>query len=271
MARSLEVQGLRFHVDDEGEGRPVILLHGFPDTSSLWRHQVPALVAAGHRCIAPDLRGRGRTERPAKVEDYGLVHMVGDVTGILDQLGVETADVVGHDFGAALAWLVASLAPGRVGRLAVMTVGFPGAAGRPTLEGLKKSWYRILIQFPEAEELFRQDDFYLLRELLQGRGDLDRYLADLADPEALRAGFAWYRANLPLQSLLGPVPALPPVRADTLAIFGTEDDYLVDTAITASESKVQGRWRYERFEGVGHWIPLEAPDRLNRLLVEFLA
>ena len=272
MARTLEVSGLRFHVEDEGEGSPVILLHGFPDTARLWRHQVSALVAAGHRCVAPDLRGPGRTERPASVEDYRLPTMVGDVTGILDHLGIERADVVGHDFGAALAWLVASLAPQRVRRLVAMSVGFPGAAGRPRLKALQKMWYRILIQFPGvAEELFRADGFYLLRELLQGGGDQDEYLADLSDVAALSAGFNWYRANLPVDRLLGPAPQLPPVKADTLAIFGTADDYLVEEAMTASEQRVEGRWRYERLEGVGHWLPLQAADRVNELLVEFLA
>lgn len=272
MERTLEVNGLRFHLDDEGEGRPVILLHGFPDTARLWRQQIAALAKAGHRCVAPDLRGRGRTERPATVEGYRLATMVGDVTGILDALDIERADVVGHDWGAALAWLVASLAPERVNRLVVISVGFPGAAGPPTLESLQKGWYRILVQYEGvAEELFRKNDFYLLKELLQGQGDVERYLADLAEPAALTAGFNWYRANLPIKNLLGPGPALPAVKADTLGVFGTNDRYLTEAAMTASNSKVEGQWRYERLEGVGHWIPLEAPERLNQLLLEFLA
>jgi len=272
MARTFVVGGLRFHVEDEGEGRPVLLLHGFPDTARLWRHQIAALTAAGHRCIAPDLRGRGRTESPPNVGDYALAHMVADVTGILDQVGIERADLVGHDWGAALAWLVASLAPDRVDRLVVLSVGFPGAAGRPKFEALQKAWYRILIQFEGvAEELFQKDDFYLLRELLRGQGDADEYIANLADRAALTAGFNWYRANLPVERLLAPAPDLPSVKADTLAIFGTRDDYVAEASVTASQAKVQGRWRYEPFEGVGHWIPLEATERLNALLVDFLA
>lgn len=273
MARRLEVGGLRFHVEDEGEGRPVILLHGWPDTARLWRHAIPALAATGHRCVAPDLRGRGRSQRPEAVADYGLSKIVGDVTGILDRLGIERADVVGHDWGAAVAWLVASLAPARVDRLVVMTVGFPGAAGTPTLESLQKSWYRILFQFPGvAEELLSRHDFKLLRLLAPRYPDVEQAAADFADPAALTAGLNWYRANLPVQSLLAESPPpLPPVKADTLAVFATGDDYLTEEAMTASRSKVEGGWRYERFEGVGHWIPLEAPERLNQLLVDFLA
>lgn len=267
----LEANGLRFHVREEGSGPPVILLHGFPDTSDLWRHQVPALVAAGFRAIAPDMRGRGRSSRPDAVSDYALPMIVKDVTAMLDALGVESAHVVGHDWGAAVAWLVASLAPERVHRLVVISVGFPGAAGKPSLEALQKSWYRILFQFEGlAEELFQRDDWYLLRELLHGAPDTEAYIRTLSEPGALTAGLNWYRANLPVANLLGPAPQLPSVLAPTLGIFGAGDLYLTEQAMVRSAEKVQGSWRYERLEGVGHWVPLEAADRLNELLVEFL-
>ena len=272
VAKTLTVNWLRFHVEDEGEGRPVILLHGFPDTSRLWRNQVSALTAAGFRCIAPDLRGRGRTERPGTVAEYGLATMVGDVTGVLDALHVERAAVIGHDWGAALAWLVASLAPDRVERLVAISVGFPGAAGLPRFAELQQSWYRILIQFEGlAEDLFQQDDGYLAREFLHGQGDFQDYLAVFADREALTAGFNWYRANLPVERLLTPIPDLPPVQTDTLGIFGAADAYVSERTFTASEARVAGSWRYERLDGVGHFVPLEAPDRLNELLLAFLA
>src|SRR5689334_10978461 len=97
--------GVELAVRDEGEGPPVLLLHGFPDSSYLWRHQIEALTAAGMRCIAPDLRGRGASERPEGVEAYAIRHSVADAVAILDGLGIERADVVGHDFGAAVAWV----------------------------------------------------------------------------------------------------------------------------------------------------------------------
>lgn len=204
--------------------------------------------------------------------DYSIVSMVADVTRILDALEVERAAVVGHDFGAGLAWLVASLAPERVERLVALSVGFPGASGPPNLHELQQAWYRILVQFEgTAEDLFQQDDLYLARELLQGRGDFDDYLAVFGDREALTAGLNWYRANLPLERLLAAVPPLPPVKADTLAVYSTGDEYLSERAMTASKARVEGRWRYERIEGASHWIPVEAPDRLNELLLDFLA
>jgi pimeloyl-ACP methyl ester carboxylesterase len=267
----VEVGGLRLHVEDQGAGAPVMLLHGFPDTSRLWRRQIDALTGAGYRAIAPDLRGRGRSDRPAAVSGYALPLIVQDVTGILDALGVERAHVVGHDWGAAVAWLMASLAPDRVDRLVTISVGFPGAAGRPDLEALQKAWYRLLFLFEgTAEELLRRDDWYLMRELLQSYADVEAALADLDQPGALTAALNWYRANLPVERLLDGGRSLPPVAAPTLGIWSAGDHYLKEAAMTRSAARVTGGWRYVRVEGASHWIPLDEPELLNRLLLEFL-
>src|SRR4051812_2748264 len=115
--------GVELAVRDEGEGTPVLLLHGFPDSSYLWRHQIEALTRANFRCIAPDLRGRGASDRPEGVEPYAIRHSVADAVAILDALPIERAHVVGHDFGALLAWLLATAHPERVDKLVVMSVG----------------------------------------------------------------------------------------------------------------------------------------------------
>jgi pimeloyl-ACP methyl ester carboxylesterase len=270
----VEANGLGFEVADEGAGPPVVLLHGYPDTHDLWRHQVAALTGAGFRTIAPDMRGRGRSDRPPEVSDYGLQKIVADVTGIMDALGVERAHVVGHDWGAAVAWLVAMLAPKRVDHLVVVSVGAPGAAGLPTLEDLQKAWYRILFQISGvSEDLVQRNDWYLMREMLQGGGeDFDVYIANLSPPGALTAALNWYRANLPLERLIpaGAGPQFPAVAAPTMGVFGTGDLYLTEAAMVNSKSKVSGPWRYERLEGVGHFIPLEAAHQLNTLLLDFL-
>jgi pimeloyl-ACP methyl ester carboxylesterase len=270
----VEANGLGFEVADDGAGPPVVFLHGFPDTHDLWRHQVAALTGAGFRTIAPDMRGRGRSDRPQDVSDYGLQKIVADVTGIMDALDVERAHVVGHDWGAAVAWLVAMLAPKRVDHLVVVSVGAPGAAGLPTLEDLQKAWYRILFQTTGiAEELAQRNDWYLLREMLQGGGeDFNVYIANLSPPEALTAALNWYRANLPLDRLIpaGAGPPFPHVAAPTMGVFGTADLYLSEAAMVNSKSMVSGPWRYERLEGVGHFIPLEAAHQLNTLLLDFL-
>jgi pimeloyl-ACP methyl ester carboxylesterase len=269
----IEANGLRFHVLDEGSGMPVILLHGFPDTGDVWRHQVPALVGGGFRAIVPDMRGRGRTSWPETVQDYRLSAMVKDVTAILDALDIQRAHVVGHDWGAAVAWLVAALAPDRVDRLVAISVGAPGAGAKPTLEDLQKGWYRILFLFEGvAEELIQRDDWYLFRLFLGGAADTDAYIATLSEPGALTAGLNWYRANLPVQALLGRSggPQLPKVQAPTLGIWSGGDLYLTEEAMTRSEQRVDGGWRYERVEG-SHWVPLDQPDRLNALLLEFFS
>jgi pimeloyl-ACP methyl ester carboxylesterase len=271
MAR-IEANGLTFEVAEEGAGTPVVLLHGFPDTSALWRHQVAALTAAGFRTIAPDMRGRGRSDRPPEVADYALTKIVGDVTGIMDALGVQRAHVVGHDWGAVVAWLLAMLAPTRVDHLVVISVGAPGAAGPPTLEALQKGWYRILFDMPGvAEDLIQRNDWYLARTLLEGGGEnFETYIANLSEPGALTAALNWYRANTPVQRLLGPPPPMPPVAAPTMGVFGTADVALTEDAMVKSASRVSGPWRYERLEGIGHFIPLDAADQLNKLLLDFL-
>lgn len=273
MAR-VEANGLGFEVADRGTGPPVVLLHGFPDTSALWRHQVDALNGAGFRTIAPDMRGRGRSDRPPDVAAYGLQNMVADVVGIMDALGIQRAHVVGHDWGAAVAWLVAMLAPDRVDHLVAVSVGAPGAAGPPTLVDLQKGWYRILFLLEGiAEDLAQRDDWYLLREMLQGGGeDFDVYIANLSPPGALTAALNWYRANLPADRLIsaGAGFAFPPVAAPTMGVFGAADLYLGESAMVNSASKVTGPWRYERLEGIGHFVPLDAPEQLNKLLLDFL-
>ena len=268
----IEANGLRFSVQDEGTGTPVVLLHGFPDTHRLWRRQVDALVRSGYRAIVPDLRGRGASDRPPDVRDYALRMVVQDVAGIMGELGIRRTHVVGHDWGAAVAWLLASLMPDCVDRLVALSVGFPGAGGPPDLEALQKGWYRLLFQFDGAEDLVRRDDWYLMRVLLGSNADLDRCLDDLSEPAALTAALNWYRANLPVERLVpsGSGPGLQPVQAPTLGIWSTGDEYLTEQSMIRSADHVQGPWRYVRFADASHWIPLDQPDRLNALLLEFL-
>lgn len=270
---SVQANGISFHVRDEGSGTPVILLHGWPDTGELWRSQVEALTANGFRAIVPDLRGRGRTDRPAEVPEYSLSLVVQDVAAILDSLGVSRAHLVCHDWGAAAGWLFASLMPARVERLVALSVGFPGAGGLPDLEVLQKGWYRILFQFEGvAEELLQRQDWYLLREMMQGGGDVDRAVRDLSEPGALTASLNWYRANLPVERLIGQGlgPQFPDVQAPTMGIWSSGDLYLTERAMTDSAKHVAGQWRYERLEGCSHWIPIDAAARLNELLLDFL-
>ena len=265
-----EVNGIGLEVHDEGDGPAVLFLHGWPDSHRLWRHQVAALTAAGYRCVVPDLRGFGESDRPAEVEAYALPLLAGDVLGVLDQLGIERAHVVGHDWGAALAWVVAGFAPDRVDHLVAMSVGHLSSFRDAGWAQREKSWYMLLFQFEGvAEQWLSNDDFANLRSW-SSHPDADAVIADLARPGAITASLNWYRANIPPSSLVEAGIDLPPVAAPTMGIWSSGDFALLEAQMTGSADHVKGPWRYERVEGAGHWMQLEQPETVNALLLDFL-
>jgi pimeloyl-ACP methyl ester carboxylesterase len=269
--RRIEGDGVTLSVVDEGAGQPVVLLHGFPDSSYVWREQIPALVAAGKRVVAPDLRGFGESDKPQEVEAYRMSHLVADVVAVLDALEIDRADVVGHDWGAGLAWVLAARVPERVHRLVVMSVGHPNAGRPPSVAQREKSWYMLLFQFEDtAEALLAQNDWKLAREWLRGNGDVDRYLVDLARPGALTAALNWYRANVSPEREVRAPRAFPEVRAQTLGVWSSGDDYLLEEQMVGSAEHVTGGWSYARVDGASHWLQLDAPERVNELLAAFL-
>lgn len=201
--RQITVGDLNFNVADAGDGPPVVLLHGWPDSWHLWTSQMQALVEAGYRVVAPDLRGFGKSDRPEGVDQYAMVHSVGDVAGIMDALAIEQAVVVGHDFGASLAWVFTSFMPDRVVKLATVSVGHPAAFAAAGLRQRQLSWYMMWFQFPGvAEEGLSENDFAFFRRWAYGGVEpgedphAERQIADLSRPGALTAGFNWYRANV---------------------------------------------------------------------------
>ena len=267
----VEGAGVTLALRDEGEGTPVLLLHGFPDSSELWRNQIPALAGAGFRAIAPDLRGFGESDKPEAVEDYAVSRSVADMVALLDALGIERAHVVGHDWGAGVAWALAARVPDRVDRLVVMSVGHPNTLRQPSIEQREKAWYQLLLQFTGvAEALIQRDDWKLFREMLGEARDAERYIADLSRPGALTAGLNWYRANAtPAQELERTGP-FPPVAAPTMGIWSSGDNFLTEDGMLGSGEHVTGAWRYERIEDAGHWLQLDAQERVNELLLDFL-
>ena len=267
----VDVNGVPLEYEIDGEGAPVVLLHGFPDSGRLWRHQVPALVQAGLRTVVPDLRGYGRSGQPTDVESYAIPYLAGDVVAILDDLGIERAHVVGHDWGAALAWALASLAPDRVDHLVALSVGHPASFVAAGLEQREKSWYMLLFQFEGvAEQWLSADDWANFRQWA-GHPDADAVIAELEANGSLTPALNYYRANVPPEAWIGPPVELPPVQASTMGVWSTGDMALTEQQMTGSAAHVTGPWRYERLDGPGHWMQLEAPDAVNRLLVDFLA
>jgi pimeloyl-ACP methyl ester carboxylesterase len=266
----VDVNGTGIEVDVVGDGRPVVLLHGFPDSGRLWRHQIPALRDAGFSVIVPDLRGYGGSDRPEGVEPYSLLFLAGDVLGVLDHLGVDRAHVVGHDWGAALAWTVASFAPDRVDHLVALSVGHPGAFVAAGMRQRQLSWYMLLFQYPDiAEQWLSNDGWANFREWCH-HPDADAVIADLERNHSLTPALNYYRANIPPESYVGPPLELPPIKSPTMGVWSSNDFALLESQMTGSSAYVEGPWRYERIDGPDHWLQLEAPDALNRLLLDFL-
>lgn len=265
-----ELDGCATEFEVTGAGRPVVLLHGFPDSGNLWRHQVPALSVAGYQLIVPDLRGYGHSAKPADVESYGLLTIAGDVIAILDQLGVERAHVVGHDWGAALSWVLAILQPDRVDHLVAMSVGHPSAFTSAGLRQRELSWYMLLFQFQGIAEKWLSDDDWANFRAWSRHPDADAAIAELEANDSLTPALNWYRANVPAESLIAPPLVFPPVQPPTMGVWSDGDRFLSEEQMTASEHFVHGSWRYERLTGPGHWMQLEAPDVVSRLLIDFL-
>jgi pimeloyl-ACP methyl ester carboxylesterase len=267
--RMIAVSGTSLYVEEHGSGTPVVLLHGWPDSARLWRHQIPFLAENGFRVIAPELRGLGRSGRPDEVSAYALPNAVADLTAVLDALGIGAAHIVGHDWGAAATWLAAMLVPDRIQK--VVAISVPHLLAPRTIRQSEMGWYQLFFQFEGiAEATIQQDDWAWLREFSRGDGDLDQYIEDLARPGALTASLNWYRANL-APHMPGPPLALPPVQAPVMGVWSTGDHYLDGERMKQSGDLVQGPWRYEEIEGASHWIPLDAPDQLNGLLLDWLS
>ncbi|GGT18262.1 alpha/beta fold hydrolase [Streptomyces purpureus] len=268
----IELTDVTLDVQDSGSGPAVLLVHGFPDTHELWRHQVPALNAAGYRTVAPTLRGFGASGRPAGTEAYAPARSVADLLELLDRLEIETAHLVGHDWGSGMVQQLAMAAPARVASLSILSVGHLGALRDAGWEQLQKSWYMLLFQFEDlAEEWLSRDDFARFREMLGNHPDKEEIVALMREPGALTAALSVYRAGLPPQVQFGPPQPLPPLPGPVLGIWSTGDPFLTERSMTGTDKHVDGTFRYERVENAGHWLQLDAPERVNTLLLDFLA
>ncbi|MEQ3550187.1 alpha/beta hydrolase [Pseudonocardia nematodicida] len=268
---TVEVNGIEIAYVDKGEGDPVLLLHGFPDSHYLWRNQIDPLVEAGFRVIAPDLRGFGGSSKPQEAEAYDMRTIVNDIVALTMKLGIQKAHVVGHDWGAAIAWMYAFLMPRRVDHLVVLSVGHPGVFSTPSLEQRRASWYMLFYQFPGvSEQLLRRNGWRLFKEIMGKEGDYQRYPRELAKPGALTAALNYYRANRSPEAELRVESNFPPVLSPTMGVWSTGDQAMLEEGMTGSQKFVKGTWRYERVEDASHWIPLDQPEIVSKLLVDFL-
>src|SRR3712207_196672 len=234
--RYADLGDVRLHYVEAGEGPLVLLLHGFPQFWYEWRHQIPALVEAGFWVVAPDMRGYNLSDKPPGVRAYRVELLTRDVERLIQACGERSATVVGHDWGAIVAWITAMRHPERVGRLAILNVPHPARFldGFLSPEQLLRSSYIYFFQIPRLpEEVIRAGDFALLRSAL-GRDpvrsgsftaeDIERYIEAIARPGALNATINYYRALLRYPA--GTRALLRRVEAPVLVIWGERDRFL---------------------------------------------
>ena len=270
----VDLPDITLSVIDAGEGPAVVLLHGFPDRATLWRPQIEALVAAGYRVIAPDLRGFGDSDRPDDVASYRLHRTVADVLALLDERGVEQAAVAGHDFGSVVGWALA-IRSERVTRYAALAVGHPEAFRAAGLEQRALSWYMLWFRFPGvAEEVLPADDWALLRRWLHRDADdelVRTQIADLARPGALTAGLNWYRAMIDPTTFTDETPlGLPRLTIPVLGMLGTADVALGEAQMTGSARYLDGPFTYVPVPGADHWFPVRNATTVTEQLLAFL-
>jgi pimeloyl-ACP methyl ester carboxylesterase len=276
--RQLELlsAGLVFEADVAGvPGSPlVLLLHGFPQTSHTWRHQLPALAAAGYFAVAPNQRGYSPHARPAKVEDYTTDRLIADARTMVKSLGYERYNLVGHDWGGQLSWLIAAQFPRDLDSLTILSRPHPAAFARAmkadTAQAERSRHHRAFQDANAARELLA-DGAKRLRGTLRHQGvaeaDVDAYLGRLGTFEALDAAINWYRAPRVTGSTLA-LPDVPAVTVPTMYLWGDQDATVGRVAAEATAEFVTGPYRFEVLPGVGHFITDQAPERATELLLQ---
>lgn len=266
VSRYASVNGLNMHYVTAGEGPPVLLLHGFPDTHAIWRRQIPALAAAGFQVIAPDLRGYGKTDMPDDVNAYAIEFVADDVLQLMDALGIDQATVVGHDWGAQVGWHLAMHAPRRVSRYAALSVGHPKALAKSGLGQKLRFWYMAVFMTPVlAETLLRAGNWAALRRMNRSREQQQLWIDALAPQGRLTAALNYYRANL--KGAGG--KRWKPVDVPVLGVWSEHDPALREQQMLDTREQCRAGFEYARIDGVGHWLQLSGADRLNELLIYF--
>ena len=281
--RYVEANGLRFEVDMAGEGdRLALCLHGFPELAYSWRHQLPLLAELGYRAWAPNQRGYGNSSRPREREAYAMKHLLADVAGLIDASGAKSVTLIGHDWGAMVAWCFAIRRVRTLERLAIMNVPHPAVfrARAKTFPQALRSWYVGFFQTPRLPELLlglnRAEP--IAQAILRSsaapkrfpRAVLDVYRSAAAQPGALTAMIDWYRANISGGGLAEVLRAgVPVIDVPTLMIWGERDVALGKDTTYGTERWVR-ELQIRYLPAASHWVQQDAPETVNALLAAFL-
>jgi len=277
----IETNGIKLHVVMAGpkDGQPVFLLHGFPEFWYGWSKQIKPLADAGYRVIVPDQRGYNLSDKPKGVKAYSIHKLVDDILGLIDALGYEKADLIGHDWGAVVAWALAIWYPERLRKLGILNVPHPAVMlnflRRGDPEQLRRSWYIFAFQVPWLPEYFlRRNNWRNAVRVLRGSGkihtftndDIAEYKKAWSQPGAMTAMINWYRAAARyLPKLLKDVRAKVP----TLMLWGMQDVALSHRMARLSMDYCEdGKLVF--FEEATHWVQHDESESVNELLLEFL-
>jgi len=274
----VDLTDVRLHYVEEGDGPLVVLLHGFPDFWYSWRHQIPALSEAGFRVVAPDMRGYNTSDKPRGVSNYTLDRLATDVVELVAALGGEAAQVVGHDWGGVVAWAVAGWHPDVVERLVVMNAPHPDdyARGLKNPKQLAKSWYAGFFQLPGSAAALRAGGFAPLRRALRLSStpgaftdeDIALYEVAWSEPRAIESQLQYCRAGA--RRLGGGPGSVPTVTAPTLVIWG-EKDTALEPLFATPPPELVADLTVETLPEATHWVHMDDPDRVNELMLDFLA
>lgn len=277
-ARYAQLTDVRLHHVDDGNGPLVLLLHGFPDFWYSWRHQIPGLVDAGYRVVAPDMRGYNLSDKPRGITNYTLDRLATDIVELTERLVANRATIVGHDWGGLVAWATAAWHPDLVERLVILNAPHPDdySRGLRDPKQLMKSWYTGFFQLPGTPAILRRNDFAILRKALRGSSapgaftdeDLDRYVTAWSEPRAIESMLAYYRAAA--RRVFGRSERLPTVTCPVLVMWG-ERDRALEPLFATPPVELAADVQVTLFPEATHWIHLDEPDRVTGSLLDFLA
>lgn len=276
----IETNGIKLHVVQAGpkSGIPVVLLHGFPEFWYGWRHQIPALVEAGCRVIVPDQRGYNLSDKPQGAKNYDVFTLVDDIIGLIDALEYEKVNLVGHDWGAVVAWTLAIRYPQRLHKLSIMNVPHPAVMKRfltRDLEQLRRSWYVFFFQLPWLPEAgLRAENWRGAERALRGSGklhtftkeDVVKYKEAWSQPGAMTSMINWYRAVIRHQP---PMPQDVRVKVRTLMMWGMKDVALTHRMARPSMDYVD-EGNLILFPEATHWVQHDAAEEVNHYLIDFI-
>jgi len=275
-----QIGGVKLHYATAGDGKKlVILLHGFPEFWYSWRHQLIAL-SDEYTVVAPDMRGYNLSDKPTNIADYQVYKLVDDVCGLIRHFGREQAAVVGHDWGASVAWAIAQKHPEYVWKLCALQV--PPISiwqKNQTFKQFLASWYMFFFQIPRLPEwLLSRNDFAILAEGLKNSTaeqdvfsdeDIAKYKKAWSEPRALTSALNYYRANI-LKRLFSKQSTEEKIKVPTLFIYGEKDTAVLPESVQGIGEVIDAPYQEIRIPDAGHWVQQEAAEIVTDSLREFL-